>query len=89
VTGAALRPAPLDSGCAQVKVTPDQPRLFVLNTDNSLTAVNAMTSQVEKTSRTAGPIASEGGSDFLIAPDGRTIYVADQYRGVVPIPVPY
>jgi DNA-binding beta-propeller fold protein YncE len=87
MTGAALRPVRLDSGCDQVEVTPDQRRLFVLNTDNSLTAVNSMTGQVEKTIRTTGFIASEGDSDFLITPDGRTIYVADQYKGVVDIPV--
>jgi DNA-binding beta-propeller fold protein YncE len=89
MTGVALRPVRLDSGCGQVEVTPDQRRLFVLNTDNSLTAVNSMTGQVEKTIKTAGFIASEGDSDFLVAPDGRTIYVADQYKGVVVIPVPY
>jgi DNA-binding beta-propeller fold protein YncE len=88
MTGAAFRPVRLDSGCYQVKVTPDQRRLFVLNDDNSLTAVNSMTSQVEKTIRTTGFIASEGDSDFLIAPDGRTIYVADAFKGVVVIPVP-
>jgi DNA-binding beta-propeller fold protein YncE len=89
MTGAALRPVRLDSGCAQVMVTPDQRRLFVLSTDNSLTAVNGMASQVEKTIRTTGFIAGEGDSDFLIAPDGRTIYVADSFKGVVVIPVPY
>jgi DNA-binding beta-propeller fold protein YncE len=89
MTGATLRPVRLDSGCEQVEVAPDQRRLFVLNTDNSLTSVNSATGQVEKTIRTAGFIASEGDSDFLIAPDGRTIYVADQYQGVVVIPAPY
>jgi DNA-binding beta-propeller fold protein YncE len=89
MTGAALRPVRLDSGCDQVEVTPDQRRLFVLNADNSLTAVNSMTGQVEKRIRTTGFIASEGDAGFLIAPDGRTIYVADPYQGVVVIPVPY
>jgi hypothetical protein len=48
-----------------------------------------VTGQVEKTARTAGFIASEGDADFLIAPDGRTVYVADSFQGVVVIPVPY
>jgi hypothetical protein len=85
-TGAALRPVRLDSGCGQVEVAPDQRRVFVLNADNSLTVVNSMTGQVDRTIRTAGFMASEGDSDFLIAPDGRAAYVADQYRGVVVIP---
>jgi DNA-binding beta-propeller fold protein YncE len=85
-TGAALRPVRLDSGCAQVEVAPDQRRLVVLSTDNSLTVVNSLTGQVDETIRTAGFIASEGDSDFLIAPDGRAAYVADQFRGVVVIP---
>jgi DNA-binding beta-propeller fold protein YncE len=89
MTGATLTPVRLDSGCLQVEVTPDQRRLFVLNADNSLTAVNSMTGQVGKTIRTTGFIASEGDSGFLIAPDGRTIYVADQYQGVVVVPAPY
>jgi len=88
-TGEALRSVSLDSGCDQIEVASDQRRLFVLSTDNSLTVVNSMTSQVDKTIRTAGFIAGEGDSDFLIAPDGRTVYVADQYRGVVVIPVAY
>jgi hypothetical protein len=88
VTDAALMHVHLDSGCDQVEVTPDQRRLFVLNSDNSLTAVSSMTGQLEKTIRTTGFIASEGDSDFLIASDGRTIYVADEYKGVVVIPVP-
>jgi hypothetical protein len=86
-TGAAISPVHLDSGCDQIEVTPNGCSLFVLSAGNSLIAVNSMTGQVEKTIRTAGFIASEGDSDFLIAPDGRTIYVADQYRGVVVIPV--
>jgi DNA-binding beta-propeller fold protein YncE len=88
MTGAVLNSADLDSGCYQVEVTPDQRRLFVLNSDNSLTAVNSMTGQVETTIRTTGFIASEGNSDFLIARGGSTIYVADSFRGVVVIPVP-
>jgi DNA-binding beta-propeller fold protein YncE len=87
-TGAALRPVRLDSGCDQVEVAPDGRRLFVLNTDNSLTALNSMTGQVDRTIRTTGFIAGEGDSDFLIAPDGRTVYAADENRGVVVIPVP-
>jgi hypothetical protein len=83
-----FRPVRLDSGCYQVKVTPDQRRLFVLNADNSLTAVNSMTGQVEKTTRTSGHLGGES-DEFLIAPDGRTIYVADSFKGVVVIPVPY
>ena len=47
-----------------------------------------MTGQVDRTIRTTGFIAGEGDSDFLIAPDGRTVYAADQNRGVVVIPVP-
>lgn len=86
MTGAALRLARLESGCYQVEVTPDQRRLFVLN-GKSLTAVNSMTGQVEKTIRTSGHLGGEG-DDFLIAPDGRTIYVADSFKGVVVIPVP-
>jgi DNA-binding beta-propeller fold protein YncE len=89
MTGAALRSAHLDSGCDQVEVAPDQRRLFVLNSDSSLTAVNSMTGQVETTIRTTGFIASEGDSDFLIASEGHTIYIADQYKGVMVIPVPY
>jgi DNA-binding beta-propeller fold protein YncE len=88
MTGEALRPVRLDSGCDQVEVAPDGRRLFVLSTDNSLTAVNSMTGQVDRTIRTTGFIAGEGDSDFLIAPDGRTVYAADQNRGVVVIPVP-
>jgi hypothetical protein len=88
-TGAALRPVRLDSGCDQVEVAPDQRRVFVLSTDNSLTAVNSTTGQVDETIRTAGFIASEGDSDFLLAPDGRAAYVADQDRGVVVIPAAY
>jgi DNA-binding beta-propeller fold protein YncE len=89
VTGRALRPVRLDSGCAQIGVAPDRDRLFVLSTDESLTVVNSVTGQAEKTIRTAGFIAGEGASDLLIAPDGRTAYVADQFRGVVVIPVAY
>jgi DNA-binding beta-propeller fold protein YncE len=89
VTGRALRPVRLDSGCAQIGVAPDRDRLFVLSTDESLTVVNSVTGQVEKTIRTAGFIAGEGASDLLIAPDGRTAYVADQFQGVVVIPVAY
>jgi DNA-binding beta-propeller fold protein YncE len=88
-TGAALRPVRLDSGCDQVEVAPNQRRLLVLSSDNSLTGVNNMTGQVEKTIRTAGFIASEGACDFLTAPNGRTAYVADQFQGVVVIPVAY
>jgi hypothetical protein len=88
-TGVTLRPVRLDSGCDQIEVAAGQGSLFVLNTDNSLTAVNSMTGRVEKTIRTTGFIASEGDSDFLIAPDARTVYIADQYRGVVVIPVAY
>jgi len=88
-TGAALRPVRLDSGCDQVEVAPNQRRLLVLSSDNSLTGVNSMTGQVEKTIRTAGFIASEGACDFLTAPNGRTAYVADQFQGVVVIPVAY
>jgi DNA-binding beta-propeller fold protein YncE len=87
VTGAVFRPVRLDSECYEVKVTPDQRRLFVLN-GKSLTAVNSMTGQVEKTIRTTGHLGGEG-DDFLIAPDGRTVYVADSFKGVVVIPVPY
>jgi hypothetical protein len=43
MTGAALSPARLDSGCDQVEVTPDQRAVLVLNSDNSLTAVDATT----------------------------------------------
>ena len=86
-TGAALRPVRLDSGCDQLEVAPGQRGLFVLSTDNSLTVVNSMTSRVEKTIRTTGFMAGEGDSGFLLAPNGRTVYIADQYRGVVVIPV--
>ena len=86
-TGAAALTARLDSGCSQIQVAPDHRRLFVLNTANSLTAVNSATGKVEKTIRTTGFLAAPGDSDFLIAPDGRTVYVADQFRGVVVIPV--
>ena len=89
MTGAARSPARLDSGCDQVEVTPDQRAVLVLNSDNSLTAVDATTGQVEATTRTAGFIAGEGDSGFLIAPDGRTAYIADQSRGIVVIPVNY
>jgi DNA-binding beta-propeller fold protein YncE len=86
-TGAVLQPVSLDSGCEEIKVAPDRRRLFVLSTDNRLAVVNSTTSQVDRTIRTAGFIASEGDADFLIAPDGRTVYIADQFKGVVVIPV--
>jgi DNA-binding beta-propeller fold protein YncE len=86
--GAALGTSRLDSGCDQIEVAPDGRRLFVLSTDNSLVAANALTGQIEKTIRTTGFIAGEGDSDFLIAPGGHTVYVADQYRGVAVINVP-
>ena len=89
MTGTALRPVRLDSGCARIEVAPDRGRLFVLSGDESLTVVNSVTGQVEKTIRTAGFIAGDGASDLLLAPDGRTVYVADQFKGVVVIPVAY
>jgi DNA-binding beta-propeller fold protein YncE len=87
MTGTALRPVRLDSGCAQIEVAPDRDRLFVLSGDESLAVVNIVTGQVEKTMRTAGLIAGDGASDLLLAPDGRTAYVADQFKGVVVLPV--
>lgn len=87
VTGAALPAVRLDSLCDQIEVAPDRSRIFVLSADESLTVVNSMTGQVEKTIRTAGFIAGDGASDLLIAPDGRTAYVADEFKGVVVIPV--
>lgn len=87
-SGAAVWTSRLDSGCDQLEVAPDGRRLFVLSTDNSLAAANSLTGQLEMTIRTTGFIASEGDSDFLIAPDGRTVYVADQYRGVTVIKEP-
>jgi DNA-binding beta-propeller fold protein YncE len=86
-TGAALRPVPLDPECSQLEVAPGGRRLFVLNADNTLTVVNSMTDQLDGSIRTSGIIASEGDADFLVTPDGRTIYVADQFRGVIVIPV--
>ena len=46
-----------------------------------------MTGRPQQTIRTTGVIDGEGDSDFLIAPDGRTVYVANQFRGVTVIPV--
>lgn len=88
MNGAALGPFRLDSGCVQIEVAPDGRRLFILSTDNSLSAANSQTGQLEETIRTTGFVASEADSDFLIAPDGHTVYVADQYRGVTVIPAP-
>lgn len=88
-TGGALRPVRLDSGCGRIEVAPDRDRLFVLSGDESLAVVNSGTGQVEKTTRTAGFIAGDGASDLLLVPDGRTAYVADQFKGVVVIPVAY
>jgi DNA-binding beta-propeller fold protein YncE len=72
--------------CGQVEVAPDGGRVFVLGADESLTVVNSMTGRIEKTIRTAGFIAGDGASDFLIASDGRTAYVADEFKGIVVIP---
>lgn len=87
ITGAALPAIRLGSLCAQIEVAPDGGRVFILGADESLTAVNAMTGRIEKTIRTAGFMAGDGASDLLIASDGRTAYVADEFKGVVVIPV--
>ena len=87
MTGVTLRPVSIDPGCDQVEAAPDRHHMFVLNADNSLTAVDSMTGQLKQTIRTTGVIDVEGDSDFLIAPDGRTVYVANQFRGVTVIPV--
>jgi len=87
MTGTALPAVRLDSLCAQIEVTPDPARILVLDADEGLTAVNSMTGQIAKTIRTAGFIAGDGASDLRIAPDGRTVYVADEFKGIVVIPM--
>lgn len=89
MTGRALRSVRLGSGCTQIEVAPDRDRLLVLSGDESLAVVNSVTGQLEKTIRTAGFMAGDGACDLLIAPDGRTAYVADQFKGIVVIPVAY
>ena len=88
-TDRALRLVRLESGCAQIEVAPDRDRLFVLSVDESLAVVNSVTGRVQKTIRTAGFIAGDGASDLQLAPNGRTVYVADQFKGVVVIPAAY
>ena len=87
MTGMIIRPVSLDPGCDQVEAAPGRRHIFVLNAGNSLTAVDSMTGRPQQTIRTTGVIDGEGASDFLIAPDGRTVYVANQFRGVTVIPV--
>lgn len=86
-TGAALWTARLDSQCDQIEVAPGRRRLFVHSADNILIDVDSMTGQVVKTIRTTGFIADDSDTDFLVAPDGRTAYVSNQYQGVVVVPV--
>jgi hypothetical protein len=52
-TGAALHTARIDSGCIKIQVAQDR-RMFVLNSDNSLTVLNSVTGNAEKAVRTVG-----------------------------------
>jgi DNA-binding beta-propeller fold protein YncE len=74
--------------CGQLEVSPDGRTLFDLGYP-TLTWVNSSTGKQEGSAGTGG---FWGNSDtapvnFVIAPDGRTVYVADQYKGVVVLPV--
>jgi DNA-binding beta-propeller fold protein YncE len=75
--------------CGQLEVSPDGRSLFDLG-DPTLSWVNSATGKQEGSAVTGSFWSNSDTApvDFVIAPDGRTAYVADAEQGVVVLPVP-
>jgi DNA-binding beta-propeller fold protein YncE len=84
-TGATRRLATL--GCGELKVSPNGRMLFVLGL-TTLSWVNSVTGTLEGSASTHGFMDGDTDPiDFVITPDDRTAYVADEEQGVVVLPV--
>jgi DNA-binding beta-propeller fold protein YncE len=85
-TGAVRQLAGLRSQPMALAVAPGGRAVYILNTDETITRVNARTGESGRPIRTGDP-RNPMDLDFAVATDGRTIYVADQGQGVAIVPV--
>jgi DNA-binding beta-propeller fold protein YncE len=80
----AAKPLALSPQCLRLATAPNGTFAYVLNADQTITPVETADGF------TGPPIPTgHGGADFVLAPDGSTIYVAEGGQGVAVIPVPH